>query len=352
MSAPSSGRKTPVDYGVQVRFVDEYLHSGPGKPVPQPKYGVAVRVQGIAGQPYVVLKDGQKGDSYGVQLKTHYSPGYNSLPRNRESETQVVDAGGGGGGRDQGGALRRAQSHGSLLDRDGEGGYEDFHLSRPPGDGKSGSYGNLDGGIGLRAERDQTQRVSGRDGSMQRNMWGGSHQTGLNGTLQPGKKSHSHQDPPHQTNEFQSNQRQTNVSRQVNRFDGGQTVDQRRPPAPEHSANQRTSPGRYPSAAAPQASLSEAQVRIHFVLPRSETPFPGCSMNCLACKIARAVFFFFLYLCLKVTPDLLLDQGQSAEMSSEEEQLMQNVYNILKQGYFSSLSATFEMKQMVVSLKR
>lgn len=293
MSAPSSGRKTPVDYGVQVRFVDEYLHSGPGKPVPQPKYGVAVRVQGIAGQPYVVLKDGQKGDSYGVQLKTHYSPGYNSLPRNRESETQVVDAGGGGGGRDQGGALRRAQSHGSLLDRDGEGGYEDFHLSRPPGDGKSGSYGNLDGGIGLRAERDQTQQVSGRDGSMQRNMWGGSHQTGLNGTLQPGKKSHSHQDPPHQTNEFQSNQRQTNVSRQVNRFDGGQTVDQRRPPAPEHSANQRTSPGRYPSAAAPQASLSEAQVRIHFVLPRSETPFPGCSMNCLACKIARAVFFFF-----------------------------------------------------------
>lgn len=53
-----------------------------------------------------------------------------------------------------------------------------------------------------------------------------------------------------------------------------------------------------------------------------------------------------------MTPDLLLDQGQSAEMSSEEEQLMQNVYNILKQGYFSSLSATFEMKQMVVSLKR
>lgn len=40
----------------------------------------------------------------------------------------------------------------------------------------------------------------------------------------------------------------------------------------------------------------------------------------------------FSNLCLKVTPDLLLDQGPSAEMSSEEEQFMQTIYNILRQG--------------------
>lgn len=34
-----------------------------------------------------------------------------------------------------------------------------------------------------------------------------------------------------------------------------------------------------------------------------------------------------------MTPDLLLDQGQSAEVSSEEEQVMQTIYNILRQGY-------------------
>lgn len=34
-----------------------------------------------------------------------------------------------------------------------------------------------------------------------------------------------------------------------------------------------------------------------------------------------------------MTPDLLLDQGgPSAEMSSEEEQVMQTIYNILRQG--------------------
>ncbi|GLD74466.1 cingulin isoform X1 [Lates japonicus] len=154
MSAPSSGRKTPVDYGVQIRFINDLCDTGqPGsqpKTKTQSKYGVAVRVQGIDGQPYVVLKDGEKGDSYGVQLKTHYPSGYSSLPRRRERAepgTQGADVGGGSGGG-QGGALRRAQSHGSLLDRDGEGGAgnEDFQLSRPPGDGKSGSYGNLEEG--------------------------------------------------------------------------------------------------------------------------------------------------------------------------------------------------------------
>ena len=57
-----------------------------------------------------------------------------------------------------------------------------IQLSRPPGDGKSGSYGNLDGGLGVRGEREQPRHVSGRGGPMERNKWGGSYQTGLNGS--------------------------------------------------------------------------------------------------------------------------------------------------------------------------
>ncbi|KAA8591629.1 hypothetical protein FQN60_017003 [Etheostoma spectabile] len=320
-------RMTPVDYGVQIRFINELNDTGGGQPGPKTKsqttskYGVAVRVQGIAGQPYVVLKDGEKGDSYGVQLRT--SPGYNSLPRRREKTEPGTQGAAVEGG--QGGALRRAQSHGSLLDRDGEGGVgdEDFQLSRPPGDGKSGSYGNLDGGIGVSREREQVRHVGGREGGVERNMWDGSYKAGLNRSV---RNSESNPDPLQQTT-----QRQTPVNRLINRFDGGNTSGQQRghppeqqdpratsplftpnpytsPPSsthsslgrsqaavtkfPTHSTNQWTSPGRYPAAETPHASPTEAQV----------------------------------------TPDLLLDQGQSAETTIEEEQVMQTIHNILRQG--------------------
>nr|XP_020462886.1 cingulin [Monopterus albus]XP_020462887.1 cingulin [Monopterus albus]XP_020462888.1 cingulin [Monopterus albus] len=327
----------PVDCGLQIRFINNLGDTGGGQPGSQPKpktkttskYGVAIRVQDIAGQPYVFLKDGEKGDSYGVQLRTQYPSGYSSLPRRREKEeprTQRAYVGGGGG---QGGALRRAQSHGSLLERDGEGGvgHEDFQMSRPPGDGKSGSYGNLDGGLGVRGEREHTRRVSGREGNMGRDMWDGSYKAGLSESQGSLRGSQSSPDPPQQTSELHSNQRQTSVSRLVNKFDVNTGVQQRGlPPAqqdpraesplltnpytsptpstcntfgrsqatvtkfPGHSASQWTSPGRYATVETPQASLTEAQV----------------------------------------TPDLLLDQ--SAEVNSEDEQVMQTIYNILRQG--------------------
>lgn len=222
MNTSSSGRKTQVDHGVQIRFINDLCDPGGAQPGPQPKarpqttskYGVAVRVQGIAGQPYVVLKDGQKGDSYGVQLKTNYTSGYSSLPRRREKvEPGTGGADGGRGGGGQVGALRRAQSHGSLLDRDGEGGAEkeDFQLSRPPGDGKSGSYGNLDGGIGLRGER---VHVSAREGDVDGNIWDGSHTA---------------------TTEHSSTQRPASVNRLIDRFDGRSTGAQQRAFPPAHS---------------------------------------------------------------------------------------------------------------------
>lgn len=276
MNPSSSGRKTPVDYGVQIRFINDLCGASGAQPGPQhktrpqttSKYGVAVRVQGIAGQPYVVLKDGQKGDSYGVQLKTNYPSGHSSLPRRREKVepgTGGADGGGGGGGGGQGSALRRAQSHGSLLDRDGEGGAgkEDFQLSRPPGDGKSGSYGNLDGGIGVRGER---TRASARERDMDRRMWDGSHAAAA-------------------AAEHSSNREQT----PAHRLDGGSTRAQQRgfpptqanretsalpatnpyssPPSSTHSSPGRSqggvatfpaSPGRYADEEAQQVSGNEA----------------------------------------------------------------------------------------------
>lgn len=71
----------PVDHGVQIRFITEPTgatemgslhHRGrrPAKDARANTYGVAVRVQGIAGQPFVVLNSGEKGsDSFGVQIK-------------------------------------------------------------------------------------------------------------------------------------------------------------------------------------------------------------------------------------------------------------------------------------------
>uniref|UniRef100_A0A0D9S5T5 Cingulin n=1 Tax=Chlorocebus sabaeus TaxID=60711 RepID=A0A0D9S5T5_CHLSB len=64
----------PVDHGVQIRFITEPVSGAemgtlrrggrrPAKDARASTYGVAVRVQGIAGQPFVVLNSGEKVDS-------------------------------------------------------------------------------------------------------------------------------------------------------------------------------------------------------------------------------------------------------------------------------------------------
>uniref|UniRef100_A0A8D1Z2P2 Cingulin n=1 Tax=Sus scrofa TaxID=9823 RepID=A0A8D1Z2P2_PIG len=77
----------PVDHGVQIRFITEPVDDAemgtlrrggrrPAKDARANTYGVAVRVQGIAGQPFVVLNSGEKGgDSFGVQIKGANSRG-------------------------------------------------------------------------------------------------------------------------------------------------------------------------------------------------------------------------------------------------------------------------------------
>ncbi|XP_060249146.1 cingulin isoform X1 [Meriones unguiculatus] len=101
----------PVDHGVQIRFITEpedatemgTLRRGgrrPAKDARASTYGVAVRVQGIAGQPFVVLNSGEKGsDSFGVQIKgtnNQGSPGALSsdseLPENPYSQVKGFPA--------------------------------------------------------------------------------------------------------------------------------------------------------------------------------------------------------------------------------------------------------------------
>ncbi|KAI7799153.1 cingulin isoform X2 [Triplophysa rosa] len=143
MSSLSADRKTPLDYGVQIRFIKDLDDAGGGLPdrsrlasgvvsngTSSPsKYGVAVRVQGISGQPYVVLQDGEKGDSYGVQLKTQQT----------QSSTPIVS---------------RTSPYSSLFPelREGARTPQDLTASspdeefgspfkRPPGDGQAGNQG-------------------------------------------------------------------------------------------------------------------------------------------------------------------------------------------------------------------
>ncbi|KAF0024566.1 hypothetical protein F2P81_023368 [Scophthalmus maximus] len=151
MSTLSTDRKPLVDYGVQIRFIKDLEDTGGGyqdksrgnsNATPTNKYGVAVRVQGISGQPYVVLKDGEKGDSYGVQLNTPTSSSgstspYNSLPKTNKEPAEFTNP--------YNPAVNAAQSPVSPAE-DEEGEIFGSPLKRPPGDGQAGTQGEEEGG--------------------------------------------------------------------------------------------------------------------------------------------------------------------------------------------------------------
>nr|XP_008262266.2 cingulin isoform X1 [Oryctolagus cuniculus] len=143
----------PVDHGVQIRFITEpeggvdpiTLRRGarrPAKDARASSYGVAVRVQGIAGQPFVVLNSGEKGgDSFGVQIKggnnqgASGAPGSDSeLPENPYSHVKGLSAPSQGSTSDEelgppwNGRLLRSQSQASLAGS-GPGGYSNRSAS-------------------------------------------------------------------------------------------------------------------------------------------------------------------------------------------------------------------------------
>ncbi|XP_043073631.1 cingulin isoform X2 [Puntigrus tetrazona] len=154
MSSLSADRKPPLDYGVQIRFIKDLDDAGGGFPdrtrlaggvggvsngTPSPsKYGVAVRVQGISGQPYVVLKDGEKGDSYGVQLKTQPQIQSSAPIVTQTSPYNTLLLGQREGARTPQGSYIPADQPSSPD--------EDFGspLRRPPGDGQAGTQGEAE----------------------------------------------------------------------------------------------------------------------------------------------------------------------------------------------------------------
>ncbi|XP_034016280.1 LOW QUALITY PROTEIN: cingulin [Thalassophryne amazonica] len=150
MSTLPSDKKQLVDYGVQIRFINDLHDTGGGyseksrasnSAILSNKYGVAVRVQGISGQPYVVLKDGSKGDSYGVQLNgPNPSSGppspYDSFPKSRDR----VDL-----PNPYGPVAKTASSPAPPAEDEVQ---EIFGspLKRPPGDGQAGTQVEEEGG--------------------------------------------------------------------------------------------------------------------------------------------------------------------------------------------------------------
>ncbi|KAK5854891.1 hypothetical protein PBY51_005044 [Eleginops maclovinus] len=165
MSSLSSDRKPLVDYGVQIRFIKDLHDTGGGFPdktkvnsstatPPSSKYGVAVRVQGISGQPYVVLKDGQKGDSYGVQLNTPTTSSgppspCNSLPKTNKEAAELTNP--------YSTAVNTARSPVVSPVQDDVGEIFGSPHKRPPGDGQAGTQGEEEGGAGRQRERSKTE---------------------------------------------------------------------------------------------------------------------------------------------------------------------------------------------------
>uniref|UniRef100_A0A3Q2D845 Cingulin-like n=1 Tax=Cyprinodon variegatus TaxID=28743 RepID=A0A3Q2D845_CYPVA len=160
MGTPSTDRKAQLDYGVQIRFIKDLHDTGGVQPEriransatpPSSKYGVAVRVQGISGQPYVVLKDGEKGDSYGVQL-SHPNPTsgpaspYNSIQKPDKEPTDFPNS--------FSPVVSSSRSPVSPAE-DEDGDIFGSPLRRPPGDGQAGTQAEEEGRAGRerRAER-------------------------------------------------------------------------------------------------------------------------------------------------------------------------------------------------------
>lgn len=160
MSTLSTDRKPIVDYGVQIRFIKDLHDTGGGyvekskgsnsATPPSNKYGVAVRVQGISGQPYVVLKDGEKGDSYGVQLNTPTPSSGPPSPKINKEPAEIANP--------YSPVVNTTRSPVSAVeDEDGE--IFGSPLKRPPGDGQAGTQGeeDVEPGRERKAERSKAE---------------------------------------------------------------------------------------------------------------------------------------------------------------------------------------------------
>nr|AAI39881.1 Si:dkey-204a24.2 protein [Danio rerio] len=384
MSSLSADRKPPLDYGVQIRFIKDLDDAGGGFPdksrlangvggvsngTSSPsKYGVAVRVQSISGQPYVVLQDGEKGDSYGVQLKTQ--PQIQSAPPvvSQTSPYNTLLLGQREGARTPQGSYNPTDQPSSPD--------EDFGspLRRPPGDGQAGTQGEAEPRTterftpsALAPKLDKKDNDAFNEAGLRKvkqNGIGSSlNGTGLNGSFPPPSSAQDEdQAPAIDTKSLAP------INKLISRFGGGgggsgdilnseaqtrprldnrvrsQSADALNKPSEEATSSSSTSPTINPYA--PNTSATVPKLN-------STKPSSTGSLGRDATSVAKvAAIPNFKPLAFNqspklsapkeappavpkkpVTPDLIKSQTTSIENGNgEDDQTKQAIYNILKEG--------------------
>lgn len=373
MSSLSADRKPPLDYGVQIRFIKDLDDAGGGFPdrsqlangvggvsngTPSPsKYGVAVRVQGISGQPYVVLQDGEKGDSYGVQLKTQ--PQIKSAPpvvsQTSPYNTMLL-------GQREG--ARTPQGYYNPTDQPSSPD-EDFGspLRRPPGDGQAGTQGEAEPRTterltpsALAPKLDKKDNDAFNEAGLRKvkqNGIGSSlNGTGLNGSFPPPSSAQDEdQAPAIDTKSLAP------INKLISRFGGGGSGDvlnseaQTRPRLDNrirsHSADALNKPSEEASPTSPTinpyAHITSATVpKLNSTKPSSTGSLGRDSASIPNFKPLTFNQSPKLFVPKEAppavpkkpeTPDLIKSQTTSIENGNEEDaQTKQAIYNMLKEG--------------------
>ncbi|NWH45886.1 CING protein, partial [Fregata magnificens] len=356
-------KQNPVDYGVQIRFINDLQEprrppKARGKPG---SYGVAVRVQGIAGQPFVVLNSGEKGsDSFGVQIKSEGSyPNPPSGPRPSGSISSDSDL----PENPYAGQQPQHRLSYSTSDEEASGiSATSRHEPKPP-PGKrplreelrrSQSHGDL---LGATADEPFAAGAPQASSSWQHRALAGSKSSSmLNIAPERSKASGLRavaKDPSSDT-EATANAGGSDVDTKplssvdslISKFDGkvqqrGRAARRGRIPSEERKRSQsldsRISHRNVPDA----GELSGAQRRAGGVRPQPSVPDGSLSRPSRAGgmedggtrnqRANRELSFFYPSWQLKSTPDLLRDQREVAQPGSSEHP-KELIYGILKEG--------------------
>ncbi|XP_056675390.1 cingulin isoform X4 [Monodelphis domestica] len=320
--------RAPVDHGVQIRFITESTDSTqsaslrrvgrrPAKDSRASSYGVAVRVQGIAGQPFVVLNSGEKGtDSFGVQIKGNGSRGApdslssdSELPENpygsprrfvgSYSQGSTSDEELGTGQKDK---LQRSHSHASLLN------------SAPVGPRVlTGSLLELTPSIGSSGNAIDTAPLSSVDSLICKFDRQGAQTRGRSGCrgriLSPDRRKRSQSlDSRVPRNMAEEREREQEHERDFSNASS--------PNSKQICTISGLNQGQAPSNAVSKSRQTQEWVFQSFEEPRGRTQDPGLMQ-------------------FKSTPDLLRDQ-QEATTPGSADHAKTTIYNILREGSLES----------------
>ncbi|XP_051848602.1 cingulin isoform X2 [Antechinus flavipes] len=325
--------RAPVDHGVQIRFITESADNPqaatfrrgarrPAKDSRASSYGVAVRVQGIAGQPFVVLNSGEKGgDSFGVQIKGNGSRGApdslssdSELPENPYGSPRRFFGSYSQGstsdeepGAEQKNKLQRSRSHASLLD------------SAPVGPGVlTGSLLELTSPDGPPGSAIDTAPLSSVDSLINKFDSRGSQTRGRTGhrvrlSTEHRKRSqsldsHAPRDTAEERDRNQDRNQDRDRNRDQDRNFSNSSSPNSKPPSMMSGLNQ----GQAPTNVVSRSRQTQEWVLQSFEEPRGRARDPSLMQ-------------------FKSTPDLLRDQ-QEATTPGSADHAKATIYSILREG--------------------